>query len=158
MARYSIHEVLEQAIRTEQLGFEFYNDMARQFKKNTELSKIFTFLAQQEVQHEKTFNELKTRRTLDEEFENWEEVSNYLRAVVESEFFLGKSKSLPSMKNITSVIEALNFAIAFERETILYFLGLKEAVKEKQIIEKIINEEKGHITLLGRYRSSLSSI
>lgn len=155
MEKYSIHEVLEQAIRTEQLGNEFYNDMAKRFEQDTELNNLFTFLAQQEVQHGRTFTELKDR-TADEEFENWEEVSNYFRTVVESEFFLGKNKSLPSMKNITSVLEAVNFAISFERETILYFLGLKEAVKEKEIIEEIINEEKRHIILLGRYRSSLS--
>ena len=156
MATYSIHEVLEQAIRTEQLGNEFYNDMAKRFERDTELNNLFTFLAQQEVQHGKTFSEIKAG-TEEEEFENWEEVSNYLRAVVESEFFLGKNKSLSSMKNISSPLEAVNFAIGFERETILYFLGLKEAVKEKQVVDKIINEEKRHIILLSSYRSSLSS-
>jgi len=154
MARYSIHEVLEQAIRTEKLGNEFYNEMAERFQDDSALHELFIVLAQQEVQHEKFFSDLKAR-TKEEEFENWEEVSNYFRAVVESEFFLGKSKSLPSMEHILSAYQAVTFAIDFERETVLYFLGLKEAVREKEAIDEIINEEKKHIAILSRYRDSI---
>jgi rubrerythrin len=153
MEKFSIHEVLEQAIRTEKLGNEFYNEMAERFENESTLRDLFIFLAQQEVQHEKFFSALKAR-TKEEEFENWEEVSNYFRAVVESEFFLGKNKSLPSMEHILSAYQAVTFAIDFERETVLYFLGLKEAVKEKEAVDEIINEEKRHIAILSRYRDS----
>jgi rubrerythrin len=59
------------------------------------------------------------------------------------------------MEHILSAYQAVSFAIDFERETVLYFLGLKEAVKEKEAIDEIINEEKKHIAILSRYRDSL---
>jgi hypothetical protein len=85
----------------------------------------------------------------------WEEVSNYMRAFVESEFFLGRGKALPSMDHIKTVKDAVNFALGFEKETLLYFMELHSIVKEKQIVEEVINEEKSHIRWLDSYRVGL---
>jgi rubrerythrin len=46
------------------------------------------------------------------------------------------------------VDDAIKFAIGFEKETMLYFMGLKDAVKNKEIVDEIINEEKSHIRWL----------
>jgi len=62
----------------------------------------------------------------------WGEVTNYMRAFVESEFFLGKSKSLPSMDHLKTEKEAVKFALGFEKETLLYFMELRKIVKEKR--------------------------
>lgn len=78
-----------------------------------------------------------------------------MRAIVESEFFLGKNKSLPSMDHIKSVEDAINFAIGFEKETLLYFYGIMDAVKEKEIVEEIINEERSHIRWLSAFKGGL---
>jgi rubrerythrin len=157
MKKLSVNEVIEQAIRTEHLGYEFYTKTAQKFESDMSLNTLFSTLAQKELQHEEKFMKLKDNVDDDEGIENWEEVSNYFRAVVESEFFLGKNKSLPSLDNITSVSEAVKFAIGFERETLLYFCGLREAVKEADVIEEIIKEEKSHIMWLSKYRDSLQA-
>ncbi len=73
---------------------------------------------------------------------------------MESEFFLGKNKSLPSMDRIRSVEEAVNFALGFEKETLLYFYWLRDAVKEKEVVEEIINEERSHIMWLNKFKAS----
>jgi rubrerythrin len=156
MKKLSINEVVEQAVRTERLGYEFYTKTAKKFENDNSLNTLFKTLAQKELQHEEIFLKLKDRVD-DEDVENWEEVSNYFRAVVESEFFLGKNKSLPSLDHITSVLEAVKFAIGFERETILYFCGLREAVKDSAIVEEIIKEEKSHIMWLSKYRDTLQT-
>ncbi len=156
MEKFSIMEVIEQAVQTERLGYQFYTMMAEKFKKeNEDMNKLFSTLAEKELMHEKTFSDL-IEIVGKREAEGWEDVSQYMRAIVESEFFLGKNKSLPSMEKIKTAKDAVNFAISFEKETLLYFYGIKDAVREKEIVEEIINEEKSHIRWLSSFKSSFT--
>jgi rubrerythrin len=151
--RYSIDEILEMAVQTEKLGYQFYSAMADKFKKDPGLVKLFTTLASKEKVHEKTFSDLKEMITVKgTEPVQWEEVSNYMRAFVESEFFLGKSKSLPVMDHVKTVQDAVKFALGFEKETLLYFWELRAIVKEKEVVDEVINEEKSHIMWLDKFR------
>ncbi len=154
MEKFSISEVIEQAVQTERLGYQFYTGMAERFKGDQGLGPLFTTLAEKEQKHEKTFSELK-EVVGDREVEGWEEVSQYMRAISESEFFLGKNKALPSMEGIKTVGDAVKFAIGFEKETLLYFLGIRDAVKEKDVVDEIINEEKSHIRWLAAFKVGL---
>lgn len=154
MERFSIREVIEQAVQTEKLGYQFYTSMAERFHDEQGLTKLFTTLASKEQMHEKIFRDL-LGIIRDLEPMNWDEVEPYLRAIVESEFFLGKNKSLPSMGQATTVAAAVDFALGFEKETLLYFYGVRDAVKEKEVVEEIINEERSHIMWLSIFKNSL---
>ena len=154
MEKYSVYEVVEQAIQTEKLGSEFYTEMARRFQSSLDLKKLFETLSVKEQIHEKTFQELKSCLE-DEKLNYGEEASQYLRAVVESEFFLGRGKSLPALESIRTAIEAVLFAIGFEKETLLYYHTLSEAVKDKEVMDKIINEERSHIVWLNELKTKL---
>jgi rubrerythrin len=155
MNKYNISEIIEMAIRTERLGYQFYTSIAEKFKKDTALVDLFTKLASKEKVHEKTFSELQdlVAKSGPEPVE-WEEVSNYMRAFVESQFFLGKGKSLPSMDHIKTVKDAVQFALGFEKETLLYFMELRKIVKEKEMVDEIINEEKSHIMWLAVFQNA----
>ena len=59
MTKFSIREVVEQAIQTEKLGSEFYTIMAKKFVENNELKKLFETLALHELRHENSFSKLK---------------------------------------------------------------------------------------------------
>ena len=158
MNNYSIDEVIEMAVRTETLGHKFYTGMAEKFKNNDGLAKLFATLASKEKEHEKTFAGLKTMVAKQgAEPVEWDEVSNYLRAFVESEFFLGKGKSLPSMDHLKTVQDAVKFALGFEKETLLYFYELRSLVKEKELVDKVIQEEKSHILWLDAFRKGLTA-
>ena len=150
MEKYSISEVIEQAVQTERLGYQFYTTMAERFKEDNGLKKLFGTLAAKEQVHEKRFAELK-EITGAAEPEGWEEASQYLRAIVESEFFLGKHKSLPDLKHVSTVGAAVDFAMGFEKETLLYFHTIRDVVHEKDVVDEIINEEKSHIMWLSRF-------
>ncbi len=157
MNNYSIDEIIEMAIRTETLGYQFYTAMADKFKKDDGLARLFTTLASKEKAHEKTFIGLKDLVAKGgAEPVQWEEVSNYMRAFVESEFFLGKGKALPSMDWVKTVQDAVKFALGFEKETLLYFYELRSVVKEKKIVDEVINEEKSHIRWLDSFRTGLA--
>lgn len=153
MAEFTIHEVIEQAVQTEKLGYLFYTEMAQRFKDEEALRRLFETLAEKELRHERVFTEL-FEVVGESEPGEWEEISAYMRAIVESEFFLGKNKALPSMANIKNAEDAVRFAIAFEKETLLYFHGIRDAVKEKEIVDEIINEEKSHIMWLVSFKDS----
>ncbi len=154
MEKYSVHEIIEQAVQTERLGYAFYTGMLKKFEKDAKLQELFGMLAAKEQQHEKRFSQLKDR-IADRVIEDAEEVSSFLRAVVESEFFLGKNKSLPALEHIRSASDAARFALGFEKETLLYFYSLREIVKEKDLVNEIIEEEKGHVRWLNEYLKNL---
>jgi len=151
MSEYSIREAVEMAVQTERIGNQFYTEMAEKFKENKDINELFTKLANRELAHEKTFSELKETLGEDEP-EDWQEAANYMRAIVESAFFLGKEKATVHMQSIDDYRQAVGFALAFEKETLLYFYGIRGLVKEKEIIDEIINEEQSHIQWLTLFR------
>ncbi|HDH04278.1 MAG TPA: hypothetical protein ENH01_00995 [Nitrospirae bacterium] len=152
---FSIGEIVELALQTERLGYEFYTAMSRRFENDEKLRGLFEMLAFKERTHEKIFSDIQGK-VKDERLENREEVSRYLRAIVESEFFLGKEKSLPPLEHVKSVVGAVNFALSFEKETLLYFYNLRDVVTEKKIIDEIIKEEREHIVWLRDYKESIT--
>ncbi len=155
MTIFSVREVIEQAIQTEKTGNEFYTAMAKKFHENNELKKLFETLAAQEIKHEQVFTALKNK-IKDEAPEGWDEVALYLKAIVDSEFFLGKDKSLSAVRNVNSSAEAIKFALGFERETLLYYYGLRDMIQEKKVIDEVIKEEKSHIVWLSALRKSFA--
>jgi rubrerythrin len=154
MGDYSVSEVVEQAVQTEKLGYDFYTQISQKFTDNEGLKNLFDTLAVKEQQHEVTFRALKDK-VADQKFENWEEAGKYMKSIVESEFFLGNDKSLLSLEHIKSVEDAVKFAIGFEKETLLYFYHLKDALNDKDTIDEIIKEEQSHIVWLSDFRKTL---
>lgn len=157
MNKYSIDEIMEMAVQAERLGYQFYTGMAEKFKKDDGLGRLFTTLASKEKVHEKTFTGLRdsvAKHGVQEPVQ-WEEVSNYMRAFVESEFFLGRGKALPSMDHIKTVQDVVRFALGFEKETLLYFMQLRDIVREKEVMDEVINEEKSHIRWLDAFRAGM---
>ena len=154
MESFSIRELIEQAVQTEKLGQEFYTKMSERFENDSKLKNLFNELALMEVAHEKIFSDLKDKIS-DENLENWDEAAKYLRAIVESEFFLGKNKSLPSLGYLNSVKDAVGYALEFEKETLLYYVGLQQTISKNEVIDKIIDEEKSHIIWLSEFKKNL---
>jgi rubrerythrin len=152
MAEFSIMEVIEMAVQTEKRGSSFYTEMAKKFQADQSVNELFDKLAARELVHEKRFQELK-EITGETEPDNWEEVSKYMRAMVESAFFIGKGKATAHMQSIEDYRQAVGFALAFEKETLLYFYTIRDVVKEKDIVDEIINEEQSHIMWLSAFRT-----
>jgi rubrerythrin len=155
MQKFSIREVVEMAIQTERAGYIYYEKISGNFSHNEDLTRLFGILAQQERKHEMEFEKLLSEID-DEDPVGWEDVQNYFRAMMESEFFLGSGKSLPELDNIRTVRDALDFAIGFEKESILYYVGLKSVVNDKEIIDEIIKEETSHVLWLSNLKETIT--
>ena len=59
------------------------------------------------------------------------------------------------MDGIKTINDAVNYASEFEKQTLLYFYGIRDAVREKELVDEIINEEKSHIMWLAAFKNVL---
>jgi rubrerythrin len=153
MQEFSLREVVEMAVRTEKLGHAYYTEFSEKFKNDKDVHELFVNLADKEVTHEVRFGMLRDSIGT-EEPEGWAEVSEYMRAFVESAFFLGKDRAMSHMQNMRDAQAAVTLAIMFEKETLLYFYGMRDAVtgKDRGVVDEIINEEKQHIVQLSHMK------
>jgi len=157
MMRYDFNadEVFEMAEQMERNGDKFYKSAAATVDDEAH-KKLLLELAAMEVDHEKTFkamrNDLKVAEKSATVFDPEGEAALYLRALVDTRVFFEKEVDVSSMENI------LKAAIEAEKDSIVFYLGMKNAVPEKlgqDRIEGIIKEEMGHIRLLSRELAQL---
>jgi rubrerythrin len=157
MMRYDFNadEVFEMAEQMERNGEKFYKSAAATIDDQAH-KKLLLELAAMEVDHEKTFkamrSDLKAAEKSATVFDPEGEAALYLRALVDTRVFFEKKVDVSSMETI------LKAAIEAEKDSIVFYLGMKNAVPEKfgqDRIEGIIKEEMGHIRLLSRELAQL---
>ncbi|MEE4164772.1 MAG: ferritin family protein [Desulfocapsaceae bacterium] len=154
---FNADEIFEMAEQMERNGAHFYRDAAESIAdgKNKEL---LLRLADMEVEHEKTFMEMRTSLTDQDKqnsvFDPEGETVQYLKALVDTRVFFKKDIDTTSMRDI------LKEALLAEKDAIVFYLGMKELVPEargKSHLEQIIKEEMEHIKLIGRELSAAAS-
>ena len=118
--------------------------------------KLLIELAAMEDEHEKTFASLRADLTEAEKtttvFDPEDESVLYLRALADTRVFFKKKIDISSMEEI------LKAAIVTEKDSIVFYLGLKDFVPDqlgKNRLDKIIKEEMGHIRILSKELVSL---
>ena len=155
---FSIREVVEMAISIERSGEAFYQT-ASKLAREKSLEELFRYLAGEEGKHLKTFQGLYD--TLKEGPEttpyNWEEAKLYLKALVDSRFFTAPDQAINLAKEAKSELEALNSAINFEKDTLLFFYEMLEVIKpgDRDLVKRIVEEEKKHVRRLSTLKSKL---
>ena len=143
-------DILELAMQLEKSGEAFYRAVAKKLE-SPETQALFKDLAEQEVKHYEIFAELaRTVRDSAPSADDWEEYIGYVNATVQGAFFEGPDKALAEAERVKDEKEALRMAIGFEKETLLFFYGLRDSVygADKPFIDKIVAEEKSHIQRL----------
>jgi rubrerythrin len=147
---FNADEIFEMAEQMERNGAKFYRDAAENAADSAN-KELLTGLSKMEEAHEKLFKSMRTELTAAEKastvFDPSGEASLYLRALVDSRVFFKKEI------DVTSMVEILKSAIEAEKDSIVFYLGMKEEVPEnlgKNRIEAIIKEEMGHIRLLSK--------
>lgn len=150
---FSPREVIEMAVRTERAGYAFYNK-AMETVKDEELKETLRYLRNQEEVHQQTFEKLsKEVKELEVPY-NWEEASLYIKAMTDSAFFSGEDKAIQRVRESKSEKEILKSAIDFEKETLLFFSELSRMMRpsDREVVEKIMQEEREHIRRLSALR------
>ena len=145
---FNADEIYEMAQQIERNGAAFYRKAAASVDDAAGKELLLNF-AEMEVAHERVFAELKKELSEKEKttttFDPEGEAAIYLRALADTRVFLEKKIDLSSMKEI------LKAAITAEKDSIVFYLGMKEMVPDdlgKAKIDIIIKEEMSHIKLL----------
>ncbi len=162
---FNADEVFEMAEQIERNGVRFYLEAAENIS-DASVRQLFLDLAAMEAEHEKVFASMRADLPDEEReptvFDPEGEAALYLRALADLQVF-GKegeedfipSEDLPEQERIRKILRA---AIGLEKESIVFYLGIKELVPArfgKDKIDKIIREEMGHIRLLSGLQKKL---
>ena len=147
---FTADDVFEMAEQLERNGAQFYRKAA-QNTDNPDYKKLLVMLSEMEVEHEKTFANLRSELPEGDKvstvFDPQNESFLYLRALADTKVFFEKEIDFTSMKSV------LKAAILAEKDSIVFYLGMKEMVPEKygkDKLDKIIKEEMGHIKMLSK--------
>ena len=154
---FSGSEIVELGIQIEKNGRDFYDTLVRQ-SRNKKAKEIFKYLAGEEEKHIATF-----RRILDklEKYEPPEsypgEYFAYMNALASDYVFTQKNKGEEIAKNITSDKEAVDTGIGFEKDSILFYEGMRKVVPEYDhgVIDELIAQEQNHLRQLSDLKKGL---
>jgi rubrerythrin len=145
---FNANEILQMAEQIERNGADFYRKSSQKIQDPVG-SELLLSLADMEDQHEETFASLRSKLTADEKaqtvFDPDGETVRYLKALADSKVFFEKTIDTDSMEGI------LKEAITTEKDSILFYLGIKDLVPEtlgRDRVDQIIKEEMSHINLL----------
>lgn len=150
-------EILKTAIRIEENGIVFYRAMVSKFKEK-DLQDIFNFLADEDDRHRKIFEDMLSKVEQYEMVDSYPgEYESYLRAFADEHVFSREKTGQLMAKKIKAVKKAIDFGIAVELDSITYYQEIKNFVPEyqRQVIEKIIEEERSHFLKLSNIKKTL---
>lgn len=155
---YNLGEILKIAVEVEKNGKDLYGVLALE-SQNEQIEKIWLYLKQQEAEHEKFFQSMLDAQSdyLISEFSSGDHQA-YIRAIASEYIFTEDLIKKHIKKKFESDIEAIEFGISIEKISILTYSGLREYIKkDKQpALDKVIQEEKKHLTQLKQLRRSVS--
>ena len=160
--QFNADEIIQMAEQIERNGVRFYRKAA-EVVKDEKVTKLLLDLAVWEEGHERTFANIRAE-LMDSErkpivFDPDHETSMYLRAMADGHVFDVRLEPADKLTGSESAREILRMAIGQEKDSIVFYTGLKEMISQaagKQQIDRIIKEEMSHIGFLNREIAALS--
>jgi len=160
---FNADEILEMAEQIERNGSRFYRKAA-ELVENAAISKLLQDLAVWEDEHERAFATIRADLAHQEReprvFDPEHESLMYLRAMADGHVFDARVDPADRLTGKESAKDILRMAIGQEKDSIVFYTGLKEMISGtagRDRIEAIIKEEMGHIGFLNREIAALSS-
>lgn len=154
---FSASEVVEMGIEIEKNGRDFYNGVSR-LSKNPKAAELFEFLAGEEEGHIKKFKDILLEVKKYEPSEAYTgEYFAYIRSLSEEHVFTKKNKGARIAKDVKDDSEAIELGIGFEKDSILFYEGMKKVVleAEQKIIDRLLKEEETHLRRLSELKKNL---
>lgn len=154
---FNAADAFEMAIQIEKNGAAFYRKAASLQEDEVNI-KFLETIARMEDRHQAGFEEMK--RTLSDMektqtvFDPKEEMALYLKSMSDSHGGEGNPYAAAQLTGDESMAQIITTAISLEKESILFYVGLKDLVPPKlgrEKIDDIIDEEKKHISQLSGF-------
>jgi rubrerythrin len=158
---FGIEEILQMAQRIERNGAAFYRAAAEGIDRPVLQAKLEELAAMEDA-HREVFiamaEELAPRDESSDAAPISDETSAYLRTMADATVFEEDLDPVALATKLASSQELLRTAIHLEKETILFYLGLRELVVgtgPQERMERILQEEMGHVALLKQQLTAL---
>ncbi len=158
-------EIVELGIQIEKNGRDFYNTLAGQSKKSLTCSgrqekakDIFKYLAGEEEKHIATFKKILDSVGKYEPPEIYaSEYIAYMNTLASEYVFTQKDKGSQIAQKIKTDLEAVEMGIGFEKDSIIFYEGMKKVVPEygQRIVEELIAQEQSHLRQLVDLKAKL---
>jgi rubrerythrin len=86
-----------------------------------------------------------------------EEYFLYLKALVDSVVFTDNQVAREMAQKVENVAEAIQIALSIEKDSILFYSEMRDLIRrsDREVINKIIEEEKSHLRQLLGLKKSL---
>ncbi|MBN1257136.1 MAG: ferritin family protein [Planctomycetes bacterium] len=159
--RFNADEILKIAEQIERNGAKYYRKAAEIVSDEQEKN-LLESLATMEDGHEKLFAQMRTELTKKESkplnFDPDNEIALYLQAFADGYVFPVNKDPLEFLSVERSMAEIVTQAIGMEKDSVTFYVGIKEMVPEKLgagKVQNIIREEMRHITMLNNVLAAL---
>jgi rubrerythrin len=156
-------EVLQIAQQMERNGGVFYTQAADS-AETEEAARMLRELAVMEQKHEKVFADMADALSAEERqaplYDPYDEGMQYMQAVAGGYVFDLHADPVEWLEGGRSMTEIIRKAIQLEKDTIIYYLGVRDSVPERLGVARldgIIREEMGHVTLLSGMLGALEA-
>ena len=154
---FKVSEVVQMAIDEEHNGTLFYEALAG-CAKSPILKEAAKRLAAQEAGHEKAFTALRDRLGLPAAPESYPgEYADYMNALLAGKTFPNEAAAVRLAQEAGGDAKAVNTAILFEKNTLLFLVEMKGLVAERdrEMVNELIDEERQHLVDLSNIRTML---
>jgi rubrerythrin len=152
-----IDDVFAMAEHIECNGARFYREVAEGEGIDSDVCQMLLELAVMEDDHEKLFAEMRAelaeRELTEPAFSEEGDAVSYLHAVTDIWQIGEKNKSAAPEQKCKPLVDVLHKAIELEKDSIMFYLGMKEMLAEdsdRKRVDDIIKEEMRHVVDLNR--------
>jgi rubrerythrin len=151
---FNAAEVFQVAFEIMENGRTFY-EKAQNMIQDPEVQKLFADLAREEVEHKNRIESLKAGLPSDikppaiADPEN--ELDLYVKAMAAQHVFRSCGALNVQLDQIKDVQDALKLALQFEKDSVIFFLGMQEATcegRDRDVINLLLKEEQSHVRRL----------
>jgi rubrerythrin len=143
-------EIVELGIQIEKNGRDFYSTLEKK-AENPKSADIFKYLSVEEEKHIKAFQDILDKTDKYEPMGlDAGDYFSYMNVLAGEYVFTKKDQGAQIAKTIKNDLEAVNMGIGFEKDSIIFYEGMKKTVPEfdLKIIEDLIAQEKHHLKIL----------
>jgi rubrerythrin len=158
---FNADEIFQMAEQIERNGREFYSRAAKRMGE-PRTAQLLLGLAAMEGEHEKIFANMRAGLSEQERkatvFDPDHQASAYLRAWADGHVFDVRSNPAQKLTGKEKVQDILQMAIGLEKDSVVFYVGMKDAVPERlgrSKIDGILKEEMSHIASLSRELETL---
>ncbi len=159
--QFNAESIFEIGVQIEKNGKAFYLETAKKTSDET-IKSLFTELADWENKHIELFEQLKSELpdTMREDslFDPNNEFYTYLEAAANSHVFVASIDIPQFVAQCSSPVEALDLALTFEKDSVVYYTTMKKMVADhlgRDKIEMLIDEELKHIAILNKKKKQV---